>query len=122
MSIPNNIYESEYLIYTKLFYDSQIKQIKRDSYIHNYTSERSYEQLESLEKKSKAAGMASRCVSVKHRELNTNFFKEIDFKIRIDLMNFFKSSNNEFVSKYNNLLSMDEYIELLDIEIDKGDQ
>lgn len=120
MSIPANIYESEYLNYTKLFYESQIKQLKRVSFLNN-TSDRSNEQIALLETESKVAGTNSRNIANLYRESNTKFFETIDFQSRMDLMKFFKLSNNEFVSKYSDLLTMDEYIKLLDIEIEEGD-
>lgn len=119
VEIPKNIFESEYFNYKKLFFESQINHLKRDSYlngidhtttdlfkIHANDLRESYKQ--------------SRIISTDpiNRKINISFFEDIDMASRLELIKFFKSSNNDFISKHNQLLTMDEYIKLLDIEVE----
>lgn len=119
IEIPRNIFESEYWIYKKMFSESQINHLKRESFLKgiDHTTTESFK---IHTNDSRESFRQSRMISIdpKNKEINRSFFEVIDISSRVELIKFFKSSNNDFVSRHNHLLTMDEYIELLDIEVE----
>lgn len=119
IEVPKNIYESQYFLYSKLFYDSQLKQLK----INPPTDDTIIQRYHEYTMASRDSFKSSRMISVEksNKEINRKFYDAIELSNILELMRFFKTSNNNFVTQYNNILTLDEYIKLLDIEIEEGD-
>lgn len=117
--LPKNIFEFEYYNYCKLFFESQINHLKRNSYL-NDTNYQESEDYAIYNQRLKDCSVKVKEVfnNKENKEINRKFYQDIDMLSRVEMIRFFKSSSSEFISIHNELLTLEKYIELLDVVVD----
>lgn len=117
--LPKNIFEFEYYNYCKLFFESQINHLKRNSYLNdtNYQESEDYA-IYNQRLKDCIVKVKEVFNNKENKEINRKFYQDIDMLSRVEMIRFFKSSSSEFISIHNELLTLEKYIELLDVVVD----